>query len=141
MNQPKESPVNRDPVDTADEEQMRRDQMDEENTERTEPRNTNTSSVIEEEGFAPLFENNQAKDFRSQWLEIQSRFVDDPTVSVRQADELVTHVIDNITQTFADERTSLENQWHSGDKVSTEDLRVALRRYRSFFDRLLSLES
>ena len=140
MNQPKESQANREPVDTAEEEQMRRDQMDEENTDRTETRNTN-ATVIEEEGFAPLFENNQAKDFRSQWLEIQSHFVDDPTVSVRQADELVTHVIDNITHTFADERTSLENQWHSGDKVSTEDLRVALRRYRSFFDRLLSLES
>ncbi len=140
MNQPKDSQVNRDPVDTADEEEMRRNQMEEENTARPETRNTN-ATVIEEESFAPLFENNQAKDFRTQWLEIQSRFVDDPTVAVRQADELVTHVIDNITQTFADERTSLENQWHSGDKVSTEDLRVALRRYRSFFDRLLSLES
>lgn len=140
MNQPKDSQVNRDPVDTAEEEEMRRNQMEEENTARPETRNTN-ATVIEEESFAPLFENNQAKDFRTQWLEIQSRFVDDPTVAVRQADELVTHVIDNITQTFADERTSLENQWHSGDKVSTEDLRVALRRYRSFFDRLLSLES
>lgn len=137
MNQPKESQMQREPVDTAEEEQLRRDQMDEEHPDRTET----STTVIEEEGFAPLFENNQAKDFRSQWLEIQSRFVDDPSVSVRQADELVTHVIDNITRTFADERTSLENQWHSGDKVSTEDLRMALRRYRSFFDRLLSLES
>jgi hypothetical protein len=139
MNQPKESQMKREPVDTAEEEQMRHDQMDEENADRTETQTSTT--VIEEEGFAPLFENNQAKDFRSQWLEIQSYFVDDPTVSVRQADELVTHVIDNITHTFANERTSLENQWNSGDKVSTEDLRMALRRYRSFFDRLLSLES
>jgi hypothetical protein len=138
MNQPKESQKNREPVDTAEEEQLRNEQLDDENTDRAE---TVNATVIEEESFAPLFEKNRAQDFRSQWLEIQSRFVDDPTVSVRQADELVTHVIDNITRTFADERTSLENQWHSGDKVSTEDLRMALRRYRSFFDRLLSLES
>jgi hypothetical protein len=93
-----------------------------------------------EEEFAPLFENNQAESFRNQWLEIQSRFVDDPNVSVKDADELVANVIKNITDTFADKRMSLEKQWKSGEEVSTEDLRVALKRYRSFFDRLLSLE-
>ena len=92
----------------------------------------------EDENFAPLFENNEAEQFRSQWLEIQSRFVDDPSVSVKDADELVAKVITNITRTFADKRTSMEAQWKSGD-VSTEDLRVALKRYRSFFDRLLTL--
>jgi hypothetical protein len=141
MNQVKESELNREPVDTA-EEQMRNDQVEnDQNNDNNNTRQENHTVVIEEEGFAPLFENKQATDFRTQWLEIQSRFVDDPAVSVRQADELVTHVIENITSTFADERTSLENQWNSGDKVSTEDLRMALRRYRSFFDRLLSLES
>jgi len=90
---------------------------------------------------ASLFEKNKAEHFRARWLEIQSRFVDDPNVSVKDADELVTNVIRNITSTFADERISLESQWKRGDKVSTEDLRVALRRYRSFFNRLLSLES
>jgi Fic family protein len=90
---------------------------------------------------ASLFEKNKAEQFRARWLEIQSHFVDDPNVSVKDADELVTNVIRNITSTFADKRISLESQWKRGDKVSTEDLRVALRHYRSFFNRLLSLES
>ena len=93
------------------------------------------------EKFAPLFEKNQAEQFHTLWLEIQSRFVDDPSVSVKQADELVNRMIKNITTNFADKRMSLEKQWKNGDKVSTEDLRVALKQYRTFFDRLLSLES
>jgi hypothetical protein len=105
-----------------------------------EHKNKDRDTTREEE-FAPLFENNQAESFRNQWLEIQSRFVDDPNVSVKDADELVANVIKNITDTFADKRMSLEKQWKSGEEVSTEDLRVALKRYRSFFDRLLSLES
>jgi hypothetical protein len=44
-----------------------------------------------------------------------------------------------LAETFADERTKLEQQWDRGDQVDTESLRVALQRYRSFFDRLLSL--
>jgi hypothetical protein len=92
-----------------------------------------------EDDYTPLFENNEAEKFRAQWLEIQSRFVDDPRVAVKAADDLVADVIKNITRTFSDERMTLENQWKSGDKVSTEDLRVALQRYRSFFNRLLKL--
>jgi|SRR5687768_54871 len=126
-----------DPVHTS-EEQMRNEQIAE---ERAEERNVhNKNDIHDEENFAPLFENNEAEQFRAQWLEIQSRFVDDPSVSVKDADELVANVIKNITRTFADKRTSMETQWKSGD-VSTEDLRVALKRYRSFFDRLLTLES
>ena len=91
--------------------------------------------------FTPLFGKNEAEQFHTQWLEIQSRFVDDPNVSVKQADELVARMIKNIMNSFADKRISLEKQWKSGDKVSTEDLRLALKHYRSFFDRLLSLNS
>ena len=61
-------------------------------------------------------------------------------MAVKEADELVSQIIQNVTSMFANERTSLEHQWNSGDKVSTEDLRLALRRYRTFFDRLLTLE-
>jgi len=100
-----------------------------------------SKASIAEEEFVPLFVNNEAEKFRSQWLDIQSRFVDDPSDSVKKADELVEDVINNITKTFAQERASLENQWKSGDKVSTEDLRVAIKHYRSFFNRLLTLES
>ena len=116
------------------EEQMRNDQT-------AEKRLVESHGSRSEADFAPLFEKNEAEQFRTHWLEIQSRFVDDPNVSVKDADELVANVIKDITRTFADKRTTLENQWKRGDKVSTEDLRVALKQYRSFFDRLLSLES
>jgi len=76
--------------------------------------------------------------YRGRWDDIQSRFVDDPRSSVEQADTLVLEVVQDLQTTFGSERTSLEAQWQSGEDVQTEDLRVALRRYRSFFDRLLS---
>jgi hypothetical protein len=75
---------------------------------------------------------------RTRWDDIQSRFVDDPRNSVEQADTLVLEVVQDLQTTFGSERSSLEAQWQSGEDVQTEDLRVALRRYRSFFDRLLS---
>lgn len=59
--------------------------------------------------------------------------------SVEQADELVAHVMKDMPATFSDERKKLEQQWEQGDKVSTEDLRLVLRQYRSFFDRFLSI--
>lgn len=89
----------------------------------------------------PLFETEEAKKFRSQWLSIQSKFVDDPRESVKQADELVASVLKSVTMGFSDRRVGLEKQWNSGENISTENLRVALKRYRSFFDRLLTLES
>ena len=117
------------------EEQMRNEQI-------TEERNVdNKNDIHDDENFAPLFENNEAEQFRAQWLDIQSRFVDDPSVSVKDADELVASIIKNITRNFADKRIALETQWKSGDDVSTEDLRLTMKRYRSFFDRLLTLES
>lgn len=76
--------------------------------------------------------------YRRRWDDIQSRFVDDPRSSVEQADTLVLEVVQDLQTTFGSERSSLEAQWQSGEDVQTEELRVALRRYRSFFDRLLS---
>ena len=153
MQNEREKQANFDAVDSEDtpdtgEERMRNEQITEERhqqnreeaRERKQESRNETRDESKEEDFAPLFENNEAELFRTQWLEIQSRFVDDPSVSVKDADELVANVIKNITRTFADKRTSMETQWKSGD-VSTEDLRVALKRYRSFFDRLLTLES
>jgi hypothetical protein len=94
-----------------------------------------------QEKLAPLFDEEAAGRFRSRWLAIQSRFVDDPGDSVKQADDLVADVIKNITASFADRRGFLEKEWNSGGDTSTEDLRIALKQYRSFFDRLLTLES
>ena len=91
------------------------------------------------EDFAPLFSGEEATQLRSRWEQIQTGFVDEPRHSVEQADELVAQVMKRLAQVFADERGQLEQQWTRGDDVSTEDLRVALRRYRSFFDRLLSI--
>jgi len=121
--------------------EVRMTEKQEENEQRMEEKRDQSSASTMEEEFVPFFVNNEAEKFRSQWLDIQSRFVDDPRDSVKKADELVEDVINNITKTFAQERTSLENQWTSGDNVSTEDLRVAIKRYRSFFNRLLTLES
>lgn len=94
-----------------------------------------------QEGLAPLFETNAAEKFRTRWLAIQSKFVDDPKASVRDADDLVADVIQGITSSFADRRGTLEKNWNGGSDASTEDLRQALKQYRSFFDRLLSLQS
>ena len=88
--------------------------------------------------LAPLFLPDVAKDFRSHWDAIQSSFVDDPRQAVQHGDELVAQVMKNLAETFSRERAKLEGQVNATDKTSTEDLRVALRRYRSFFERLLS---
>lgn len=94
-----------------------------------------------ENTLEPLFEDAESEKFRTQWLNIQSKFVDNPHESVREADELVENVLKSVTMGFHHRRTALEKQWKSGDDISTEDLRLSLQRYRSFFDRLLTLES
>lgn len=87
----------------------------------------------------PLFPENEATSFRNRWTEIQTAFVDEPRRAVEQGDALVADVIQRVASSFAEERSKLEGQWGRGDNVSTEDLRVALQRYRAFFDRLLSV--
>lgn len=86
-----------------------------------------------------LLQADQIDELRSRWNAIQIEFVDEPRVSVEQADALVAEVMKRIAQMFAEERATLDKQWASNDDVSTEDLRVALQRYRSFFHRLLAL--
>jgi hypothetical protein len=87
----------------------------------------------------PLFPASDAEGFRSRWSEIQTGFVDDPRQAVQQGDGLVAEVMKRLAETFAEERAKLEQQWDRGDNVDTENLRVALQHYRSFFDRLLSM--
>jgi hypothetical protein len=77
--------------------------------------------------------------YRARWDTIQTSFVDEPRHAVESADSLVAEVMQELAKTFADERQKLEAQWGRGDDVSTEDLRIALQRYRSFFSRLLSI--
>jgi hypothetical protein len=93
----------------------------------------------EEGQLAALFLPDVAKDFRSRWDAVQISFVDDPRLAVQQADELVAQVMKSLAETFSNERTKLEAKVDLTDKASTENLRLVLRRYRSFFERLLSL--
>jgi hypothetical protein len=87
---------------------------------------------------APLLGQADEADLRARWEEIQTRFVDDPRQAVEDADALVAGVMKRMAEGFAQAREQLEGQWSRGEDVGTEDLRVALQRYRSFFQRLLS---
>jgi hypothetical protein len=86
----------------------------------------------------PLFAGDETEGFRARWQEIQTGFVDEPQQAVQEADSLVAELMQRLAETFSQERSRLESQWAEGGDASTEDLRVALQRYRSFFDRLLS---
>ena len=86
----------------------------------------------------PLLPEQQSEQLTERWEEIQASFVDRPQAAVEEADALVADLMQRITSSFANERGRLEQQWSQGADVSTEDLRVALTRYRSFFERLLS---
>ncbi len=102
-----------------------------------EPKPLNGAAAVPES--MPLFSEPEMVDFRSQWSKVQTGFVDEPRRTVEDADKLVAALMQRLAEGFANERSGLEKQWDSGDNVSTEDLRVALQRYRSFFDRLLKL--
>ncbi len=86
----------------------------------------------------PLLNTQEIQTLRTRWTNVQSGFVDEPRQSVQEADTLVAELMQKLAQTFAAEKNKLEGQWEKGQEVSTEDLRVALQHYRSFFDRLLS---
>jgi hypothetical protein len=86
-----------------------------------------------------LFGDGELSGFKSRWTEVQAAFVDDPRDCVQKADGLVSDVVDKLTAGFSQARSGLEEQWSRGEQVSTEDLRVALQRYRDFFERLLAV--
>lgn len=85
-----------------------------------------------------LFPGEEAEQLRNRWGDIQAGFVDEPRRAVEQADSLVAETMKRMAEVFARERATLEGQWDRGDEVNTEDLRIALQRYRAFFARLLS---
>jgi hypothetical protein len=84
-----------------------------------------------------LLPRDETDAFRERWSEIQAGFVDDPRSSVERAQQLVANIVDELTTTFERERRNLESQWARGDTADTEALRVALQRYRAFFNLLL----
>ena len=95
--------------------------------------------ATDDQQLAALFPPETADDFRADWDAVQIGFVDDPRKAVRQADELVASVMKTLAESFAAQRISIETDGGQDEQASTENLRVALRRYRSFFERLLSL--
>jgi hypothetical protein len=99
-----------------------------------------TQTAIKEDAkLAPLFTRDVAMDFRSRWDVVQRGFVDDPQAAVRAGDELVAQVIKSLAETFASQRSELEGGHEHTEESTTENLRLSLRRYRSFFERLLSI--
>ena len=101
--------------------------------ERADPR----AVTPPETASTPLFAEVEITELRTRWSDVQSAFVDEPRKAVEGADKLVATVMQHLADGFANERSNLEKQWARGGDVSTEDLRLALQRYRSFFDRLL----
>jgi hypothetical protein len=97
------------------------------------PMDSNVGSSI------ALLNHDATELLHTRWNEVQGRFVDEPRSAVQQADALVSEVLAQITQMFAKEHSQLDGQWKQGKDVSTEDLRMALQRYRSFFNRLLTV--
>lgn len=89
------------------------------------------------ESASALLSHEESEHFRTLWNEIQGKFVDEPRSAVQHADVLVSEVIEKLNQMFVNEHAALEGQWKEGKDVSTEDLRRALQRYRSFFNRLV----
>lgn len=87
----------------------------------------------------PLFDPERSDRLRGQWRDLQARFVDDPREAVEQADGLVAETLRDLARSFDGARSGLEAQWTRGDDVSTEELRLTLQRYRSFFERLLDV--
>jgi hypothetical protein len=100
---------------------------------------TGVSADNPPETTEPLLARDETSDFQRRWDAIQASFVDEPRRAVEEADNLVATAMKRLAEVFAGERENLEGQWDRGDQVSTEDLRVALRRYRAFFGRLLAV--
>ncbi len=98
-------------------------------------------SSQETDQVAPLFPEHAVQDFKRRWSEIQGAFVDQPREALQHADELVAMILKRLAEGFAEQRGNLEKQWSRGGDVSTEDLRIALRKYRAFFERLLAIQT
>jgi hypothetical protein len=99
---------------------------------------TGSDRGMDDQPHAPLLADDELRSILAQWKDIQAEFVDEPRRAVQDADTLVADLMQRLARMFASERDQLESRWASGDDVSTEDLRRGLRRYRSFFERLLA---
>ena len=120
--------------------QQQEQREQQEQTEHEEQAQQETRRDEEQDGQdEALFADDEAQSLRSRWEDVQRGFVDEPRESVQKADDLVSDLVDQLTKGFAEARSGLEEQWNKGEEASTEDLRVALTRYRAFFQRLLKV--
>ena len=127
------------PIDTESTRSSEPVETDEPTTGLEPRQETVDSTESADSGDQMLFADGELSGLRSRWTEVQSAFVDDPRDCVQKADGLVADVVEKLTAGFAQARSQLEEQWDRGEKVSTEDLRIALKRYREFFERLLAV--
>lgn len=102
------------------------------------PRDAAVAEPSSDDGDVTLLDDAEADGFLERWREVQTRFVDDPQGAVRDADGLVAELMQSLAASFSEHKHGLEEQWQSGAEPGTEELRLALRQYRSFFQRLLT---
>jgi hypothetical protein len=127
------------PVDAAPAEHERQTTGDESSAGRAESSQMENEPSSGPSSERSLLADNDRSGLRARWDDVQAAFVDNPKECVQKADTLVAEVVEQLTTGFSDARSRLEQQWARGEKASTEDLRVALKRYRDFFQRLLSV--
>src|SRR5262249_31501013 len=115
-----------------------RDRIDDRMERSAQQRPAGAPTQTVDEPPVPLFSKEEHSGYRTRWTGIQTGFVDEPRKAVVEADALVAEVMKRLADGFAEERRQLETQWEKSDRISTEELRIAMRRYRSFFERLLA---
>jgi hypothetical protein len=96
------------------------------------------STGLDDDSPTALVTADRAESYTTRWEGVKGEFVDEPRRAVADADALVGELLDELQELFKSQRAEIERGLDN-DETSTEDLRVALRRYRSFFDRLLSI--
>ena len=67
-------------------------------------------SNAREAELSPLFSNEEERNFRNRWKDIQTGFVDEPRRSVEQADELIAKLLQRLAESFSEQRSHLEQQ-------------------------------
>jgi hypothetical protein len=87
---------------------------------------------------AALWGGDLVDRYRSKWRDLQLTFVDDPQRATHSAASLVDDAVSSLTATLQAQKQSLDG-WQATRADDTEVMRVALRNYRDFLDRLLGL--
>jgi hypothetical protein len=110
-----------------------------ETVEGTEPAKEELSpGDVPVETVAAFWESEAVDGYRDRWQQIQLRFIDDPRQAAEQAHTLVGDVLDSFTEAVQRQREDL-SRWRSAQLDDTEELRMTVRRYRDYLDRLLGL--